>query len=98
MPALRLSDDAGSLRYLLHGRSVQRGDLLELLLDDGTWLPVRFDWSGEEEERPSFLVALAAETEASLPPLVVPPDAILRWPEDRDRSIFLLTSNKWEPC
>lgn len=40
---LHFVDDSGGGRWHLNGRGLHCGNALEILLDNGTWLPVRFE-------------------------------------------------------
>jgi len=42
-------------RYYLADQGVHAGDLLEMLLDDGAWQRVRFEWNPHEEEHPVLI-------------------------------------------
>lgn len=37
-----------------------RGKLAELLLEDGTWLPIRYEWSWQPDTQPSAYAASAS--------------------------------------
>jgi hypothetical protein len=82
---LFLDRDGGGLRHLLDGKAVHAGDLLELKLDDGTWLKGRYEWTFEGDTLPRFHLGLAGEPpgqptdEGAIP---IPTWAILRWPKD----------------
>lgn len=84
---LILAHTDGGARHFLDGRLVHAGAQLELLLDDGHWLPVSYEWSWQAEEAPTASIALGlprAAREVTEPPvtaLKLPPRAILRWPE-----------------
>ena len=53
---LELRAEAGGLRYYLAGKSIHAGELLELLLDDGSWALGRFEWSYRKEDWPGFFL------------------------------------------
>ena len=82
---LVLGRSDGGQRHYLDGRPVHAGAGLELLLADGQWLPVRYEWSWDDKA-PRAYAALGAPAEAArqeLHPLVefsLPARAILRWP------------------
>lgn len=82
---LVLGRSDGGQRHYLDGRPVHAGDGLQLLLADGHWLPVRYEWSWDDTP-PRAYAALGAPAEAArqeLNPLVefaLPSRAILRWP------------------
>ena len=59
-------------RYFLQGEPVHAGDVLELLLDDGQWQPVRFEWSAAPERRPIMVIN---QHDA----FALPDQAIFRW-------------------
>lgn len=60
-------------RYFLGGRGVHAGDLLEMLLADGRWQPVRFEWNYQAADRP--ILFTNEETGFALPE-----GARFRWP------------------
>ena len=60
--------------YFLQGEPIHAGDVLELLLDDGEWQPVRFEWSTEPDRKP--IVVINQETA-----LALPDQARFRWPQ-----------------
>ena len=82
---LILGRSDGRQRHYLDGRPVHAGAALQLLLADGHWLPVRYEWSWDDTP-PRAYATLGAPAEAArqdLHPLVeftLPPRAILRWP------------------
>lgn len=84
---LVLGRDDGGRRYFLDGRPVHAGAELDLLLADGHWLRVRFEWSWHDA-RSTAHVALGAPPEAQrqgVQPTVafeLAPRAVLRWPID----------------
>jgi hypothetical protein len=84
---LILGRTEGGLRHFLNGEPVHAGARLELQLDGGNWLPVRYEWSFSETTPPMAYVALALPEPAqgiAGPPLIqfaLPTDAILRWPQ-----------------
>jgi hypothetical protein len=65
---------------------VHAGATLELLLDDGHWLRIRYEWSWRADELPRGYATLgvpAPAEEVTDSPLVsfeLPARAILRWP------------------
>ena len=70
-------------RHVLRRRPVENGDILELLLDDMTWVRGRYRWSGDESEPPQLCFALPGEGDPEAV-AVLPPQAILRWPDRTD--------------
>lgn len=85
---LVLARDAGGRRHFLDGRPVHAGTVLELLLADGRWLRVRYEWSWNDEP-PTAHFALGAPAEAQrqevapVASLQLPSGAVLRWPAER---------------
>ena len=78
-------DFSGAKRHCLAGRPVTTGTELELLLDDGTWVRGRYDWSGLDARWPGLRVKLRADhlLDGDRPiyaVLALPPQAQLRWP------------------
>lgn len=72
---LTLGEDAGGPRYFLGGEPVHAGTGLELMLEDETWLPGRFETSNH---KPFFCFGVkGTEEEASAR---LPEGAMLRWP------------------
>jgi len=58
-------------RYYLANQPVHCGEIIELY-EDGAWVPGRFEWSGDPEERPVLYLDVG---------IVVLDDACrLRWP------------------
>ncbi len=88
---LELREDAGGLRHFLDGKPVHAGDILDLLLPDGAWLPGRYEWDFEPGSEPWFYFPLGGEWEGrqKLNPDVepvqarirLPENAVLRWPK-----------------
>lgn len=87
---LTLGVDSGGPRYYLLDRPVHSGVELLLLIEDGLWVPGRFEWSHEPSERPTFHINLGGSWEdlKDHPDIVpVPPsvefelseDAVLTW-------------------
>jgi hypothetical protein len=66
---------------------VHAGTSLELLLADGRWLRIRYEWNWQPDTEPTAYAALGVPAGAEKltdPPLVsfkLPARAILRWPE-----------------
>jgi hypothetical protein len=97
-PAINVKDDAGGDRLELHGpegqrvhvlqnRPLSRGDVIEVLLSDGTWLRGQYDWSGLEARWAGLRIELGASRRVSAewpaPPagvIALHPEAIARWP------------------
>ena len=83
---LILGRSDGGQRHFLDGRPVHAGAGLELFMPDGSWLPIRYEWSFSEQHPPRAYAAIgmpkAAEKiqDPSLIGFDLPPDAILRWP------------------
>ena len=74
---LDLRLEAGGLRYYLDGKPIHAGDLLELLLDDGSWALGRYEWNYRKEDPPWFYV----HTESGDCIDLNPKSSQLRWPE-----------------
>jgi len=83
---LILGRDEGGARHFLDGRPVHAGTLLELLLPDGRWQPISYEWSWEAERPPTGTLALGAPAAAEqlgehpVVSFALPATAILRWP------------------
>ena len=66
------------------------GEALELLLPDGEWVTIRYEWSFDHERLPTGHLALggpaAAEELHDVPAITfdLPPRAVLRWPTTAD--------------
>jgi hypothetical protein len=84
---LILARSDGGPRHYLNGQSVHAGAGLEVLLDDGRWLPVRYEWSFQSASRPTAHFALGTPDEAAgiadgpVVSFELPVRAILRWPQ-----------------
>ena len=57
---LILGRSDGGPRHFLNGHLVDAGSSLELLLEDGTWLPIRYEWSWQPDTQPSAYAASAS--------------------------------------
>ena len=85
---LVLGRSDGGPRHFLNGLPVNAGASLQLLLGDGHWLAIRYEWSWDDRP-PRAYAALGAPAEAErqgLHPLAefsLDPRAILRWPPPR---------------
>jgi hypothetical protein len=55
---LELLRNDGELAHFLDGRKVERGTLLELLLEGGIWLRGQYEWSGTPERWAGLRVEL----------------------------------------
>lgn len=77
MGQLRMGEDEGGPRMFLDGKPVHCGDGLELLLDDGVWLPGRYETSGG---KPVFYIGLDGGGRRLQAPILLPPTAVLAWP------------------
>ncbi|MBA3807306.1 MAG: hypothetical protein H0X28_02755 [Solirubrobacterales bacterium] len=83
---LILGKSPGGPRHFLDGRPVNAGSALELLLEhENRWLPIRYEWSWQNDQPPTAHIALGVPPGAEgLTHLTVsfplPPRAILRWP------------------
>jgi hypothetical protein len=83
---LILTREGGDVRHVLDSRPVPLGALLELLVGDGRWQPVSYQWNREPEQPPTGTLALGAPPGAQrlgrrhYVMFTLPPDAILRWP------------------
>lgn len=77
---LWLGHAQGSPRYILLGRPVNGGDLVELCCSGG-WLTGRFEWDQGIGRPPTFYFSIELEggavAQQSLP---IPDGALLRWP------------------
>ena len=78
---LQLRMDDGILQYYLRGQPVHFHDQIELGLQHGRWLPVRFEWSGISMDEPILQVKLAGSEVKGW--LQVTEKALFRWPEGR---------------
>jgi hypothetical protein len=80
-------ESPGGRRHFLDGRPVHAGTTLDLLLPDGHWQRVRYEWSFTRETPPRAYLQLggpaAAERLDAAPQVSfeLPPRAVLRWPE-----------------
>ncbi len=75
MSQLTLSSDEGGFRYLLDGKPVHTGEMLEVRLTSKAWIPVRFE---TDQGQPVFYVGIdGCEDQAKL---ILPPAASLRLP------------------
>lgn len=77
---LELKHGADGLFHTLQRRRVTDGDPLELLLDDMSWVRGRYRWSGDLGDPPRLRLALPGDGGAEAI-AVLPPQAILRWPD-----------------
>jgi hypothetical protein len=83
---LILGRTEGGPRHFLDGRHVHAGATPELLLGDGHWLRIRYEWSWGADELPRGYAALGVParaqgvTDAPLVSFELPARAILRWP------------------
>jgi hypothetical protein len=82
---LELRQEHDGARHYLEGRRLERGNEVELLLEDGQWLRGRYDWNGIAVVWPALRLELAGQisrhTERRLTgAMPIPPSAILRWP------------------
>ena len=66
----------GGLRYYLAEKPIHAGEMLEMLLDDGSWALGRFEWTYRKEEWPWFYV----DTESGDTIDLNPERSRLRWP------------------
>lgn len=86
---LILGRSDGGPRHFLNGHPVHAGSSLELLLADGTWLRIRYEWDWQPDTEPTAYAALGVPagaenlTDAPLVSFKLPARAILRWPENR---------------
>lgn len=84
---LILGRGEGGQRHFLDGHPVHAGAALEVLMANGTWLRVRYEWSFADGTLPTAAAALgvpdAAQNfqEPSIVEFALPADAILRWPD-----------------
>jgi hypothetical protein len=83
---LILGRDDGGQRHFLDGQPVHAGTLLELLLPDGRWQPIGYEWGWSVDEPPTATMRLGAPAGAEQlgdQPSVtfdLPAEAVLRWP------------------
>jgi len=83
---LILARTDGGPRHCLDGRPVSAGSSLELLLEDGSWLAVRYEWSWQSDSPPTAHFALGLPDQARgvanspVASIALAPQAILRWP------------------
>jgi hypothetical protein len=84
---LELRGPEGQREHYLGDKPLRRGDLIEILLADGSWLRGRYDWSGIEARWAGLRVELAATARGRLdwpaPPagvMALHPETIARWP------------------
>ncbi len=88
---LVLARTEGGPRHFLAGLPVPAGATLELLLDDGDWVSIRYEWSWRRDELPQAYIALGVPNGARAfgeRPAVsfeLPSTAILRWPRSHER-------------
>jgi hypothetical protein len=54
MGVLEVRREQGGLRNYVDGEEVHAGDVLEMLIADGTWITGRYEWTHSEDERPAF--------------------------------------------
>lgn len=84
---LILGRDGVGQRHFLAGRPVAAGTGLELLLPDGRWQPIAYEWSWGQDKPPTASLVLGgpdpAERHGDLPVVsfALPPSAVLRWPQ-----------------
>lgn len=74
---LVLGTDAGGLRHFVDGQPVHAGYVLEVELEDGTWVQMRYEWNFTRDAPPVFYLALAGPAVAKV---TLPESARLRWP------------------
>ena len=72
-----IEHDSPNRHYTLEGERLAEGTLLEMLLEDGSWLRGRFDGVGEEAQVPRLLIALGGARGATIN-IDVPKEATLR--------------------
>jgi hypothetical protein len=84
---LELQGPEGHRVHVLQNRPLSRGDVIEVLLADGTWLRGHYDWSGIEARWAGLRIELGAPAQVSAdwpaPPagvIALHPEAIARWP------------------
>lgn len=86
---LILAKSGGGLRHYLDGQPVHAGATLELLLGDGRWVRVRYEWSWHPDRPPTAHLELglppggAGIAEAPVVSFALPSRAILRWPDEK---------------
>lgn len=80
MAKLQLDSDAE--RFVLDGRELHGGDVVELALEGRTWVPARFEWQEVPGGRPKgyFLIGLAVGLNGTL---FAPVGTQARWPGAR---------------
>lgn len=75
---LELRQEEGGLRHYLLGKPLHAGASVELLLEDGTWLPGRYEWSFRKEALPMFYLYLSGKDSTISVSMTVPQGAIWR--------------------
>ena len=57
--------DSGGDRHFLDGKAVHAGQMLEILMPSGKWLPVRYESSWDDGFHPRFLIGVGHVVEGS---------------------------------
>lgn len=72
---LTLNWQSDGPRYYVDGEPVHAGDLLEVQLDDGSWVVVRFEyhWDKKQNTIDPFLIIADGQ--------LLPADSLCRWPD-----------------
>lgn len=72
--------------WLLHGRDVSDGAIVELKLADGTWLPCRFSYLNGDAEEPDLRLPVKGDEDlgAFVDICLSENGAFLRWPDSKE--------------
>lgn len=76
MGVLEVRREQGGLRNYVDGEEVHAGDVLEMLVADGTWIAGRYEWTYREDERPAFYVGERGSDKG----ILISAADVLRWP------------------
>ena len=70
----------GAARYVLLGRPLSGGDIIQLCCSGG-WITGRFEWAGHVEASPSFYFSIElGGGRIAQQVLALPDGALMRWP------------------
>jgi hypothetical protein len=69
----------GLKRHYLDDKVVHSGEMLELAVSGGVWIPGRYEWGFDVRKQPSFRFTLGC---GDIVVCRLPPSAELRWPND----------------
>jgi len=75
----KLQRDSDRERFVLDGRELHGGDVVELALESDSWVPARFEWQHVSGGRPKgyFLIGLGGDLDGIL---FAPVGTQARWP------------------